>query len=103
MSKVSPYWFIREDDKLVPCSKEEFDKAITEGKSVKYGGYADKKSERLADNLETSRMEFLKKPDLPPKFRAAITNPRNVIEVQVIMIMDPHFWVREAKRPKYKT
>lgn len=102
MSKICPYWFIRDDDKLVQCSKEDFDKAITEGKSVKYGCYADKKNERIADILEASRMELLRSPGLSPKFRAAITNPKNVVEVQVIMLMDPQFWVREAKRPKYK-
>jgi hypothetical protein len=101
MSKTSPYWFIRDGDKLVQCSKEVFDKAIVEGKSVKYHGYANKKSERIADELEASRTEFLRNPDLPPKFRAAITNPKNVIEVQVIMLMDPQFWIRESKRPKY--
>jgi len=46
-------------------------------------------------------MAFLANPDLPPKFRAAITNPRNVVEVQVILVDDPEFWVRESKRPKY--
>lgn len=102
MSKTSPYWFIRDGDKLLQCSKEDFDKAITEGKSVKYGCYTDKKSERIADNLEASRMEFLGNPDLPPKFRAAITNPKNVIDVQVITLMEPQFWVRESKRPKYR-
>ena len=102
MPTTSPYWFIRDGDKLLQCSKEDFDKAIIEGKSVKYGCYAGKKSERIADDLEASRMEFLGKPDLPPKFRAAITTPKNVIEVQVIMLMDPQFWVREFKRPKYR-
>jgi hypothetical protein len=102
MSKTCPYWFIRDGDKLLQCSKEDFDKAITEGKSVKYGCYADKKSERIADNLEASRMEFVRNPDLSPKFRAAITNPKNVTDVQVVTIMDPQFWVREAKRPKYR-
>lgn len=101
MSKTSPYWFIRDGDKLVQCSKEDFDKAITEGKSVKYGCYANKKSESLADYLEASRMEFLRTPDLPPKFRAVITDPQKVVEVQVIMLMDPQFWLRESKRPKY--
>ena len=105
MTKTSPIfhcWFIRDGDKLVRCSKEGFDKAIVEGKSVKYRGYANKKSERIADELEESRMAFLSNPDLPPKFRAAITNPRNVVEVQVILVDDPQFWQRESKRPKYK-
>jgi hypothetical protein len=101
MSKSCSYWFIRDGDKLLQCSKVDFDRAIVEGKSVKYGGYANKKSEQIADNLESSRIEFLKKPNLSPKFREAITNPKNVVEVQVIQLMDPQFWVRESKRPKY--
>ena len=104
MTKTSPIfhcWFIRDGDKLVQCSKEGFDKAIVEGKSVKYHGYANKKSERIAEELEESRMAFLRNPDLPPKFRAAITNPRNVVEVQIISVDDPQFWQRESKRPKY--
>lgn len=102
MSKTSPYWFIRDGDKLIQCTKEAFDKAIVEGKSVKYHGYANKKCERIADELEESRMAFLADPALSPKFRAAITSPRNVCEVQVIMGDDPQFWVRESKRPKYQ-
>ena len=80
MPKTSQYWFIRDGAKLIQCSKEDFDKVIVEGKSVKYRGYANKKSERIAEELEESRMAFLKNPDLPPKFRAAITNPINVVE-----------------------
>ena len=102
MSKASPFWFIRDGEKLIQCSKCDFDRAIVEGKSIKYRGYANKKCERIADELEESRMAFLSKPDLPPKFRSAITNPRNVVEVQVILVDDPQFWVRESKRPKYK-
>jgi hypothetical protein len=102
MSKASAYWFIRDGLKLRQCSKEGFDNAIAEGESVKYGGYANRKSERIADNLEMSRIEFLGKPDLPPKFRAALTDPVNVIDIQVITVMDPDFWVRESKLPKYK-
>lgn len=102
MSKTSPYWFIRDGAKLIQCNKEVFDRAIVEGKSVKYRGYANKKAERIAEELEESRMAFLADPALPPKFRAAITNPRNVCEVQVIIVDDPQFWVREAKRPKYQ-
>ena len=102
MPKTSPYWFIREGAKLIQCNKEDFDKAIVEGKSVKYRGYANKKTERIADQLEDARMTFLNTPDLSPKFRAAITNPRNVVEIQVIMVDDPQFWLRESKRPKYK-
>ena len=101
-SPTSPHWFIRDGAKLIQCCKEDFDKAIVEGKSVKYRGYANKKSERVADDLEESRMAFLGKPDLSPKFRSAITNPRNVVEVQIIMVDDPRFWLRESKRPKYQ-
>jgi hypothetical protein len=101
-SPTSPHWFIRDDTKLIQCCKEDFDKAIVEGKSVKYRGYANKKSERIADELEESRMDFLSKPDLSAKFREAITNPRNVVEVQIIMVDDPQFWLRESKRPKYQ-
>jgi hypothetical protein len=102
MSKTSPFWFIRDGTKLIQCRKEDFDKAIVEGKSVKYRGYANKKSERAADELEESRMAFLSNPDLPTKFREAITNPRNVVEAQVILVDDPQFWLRESKRPKYQ-
>ena len=102
MSKCSPFWFIRDGEKLIQCSKDDFDKAIVEGKSVKYGGYADKKSERSADLLEASRMDLLSKPNLPPKFRLALTTPRNVLEVQVINIMDSQFWFKEGKHPRYK-
>lgn len=102
MPKISPYWFIRDGAKLIQCTKEAFDKAITEGKSVKYHGYANKKSERIAEKLEESRKAFLDDTDLSPKFRAAITNPINVVEVQVIQVDDPHFWIKESKRPKYQ-
>ena len=102
MSKTSAFWFIRDGAKLIQCSKDDFDKAIIEGKSVKYRGYANKKSERIAEQLEESRMRFLCSPDLPPKFRAVITNPRNVVEVQVILVDDPLFWQKESKRPKYQ-
>jgi hypothetical protein len=101
-SPTSPHWFIRDGTKLLQCSKEDFDKAIVEGKSVKYRSYANKKSERIADDLEESRMAFLRNPNLSPKFRAAITNPRNVVEIQVIMVDDSQFWLRESKRPKYR-
>ena len=103
MTKLSPFWFIRDGEKLIRCSKCDFDKAIVEGKSIKYHGYANKKCERIAEELEASRMEFLSKPDLPPKFRAVITNPQNVVEIQVIAVDDPQFWLREAKQPKYKS
>jgi hypothetical protein len=101
-SPTSPYWFIRDGTKLIQCSKEDFDKAIVEGKSVKYRSYANKRIERIADDLEESRMAFLRNPDLSPKFRAAITNPRNVVEIQIIMADDSQFWLRESKRPKYR-
>lgn len=102
MPKTSSYWFIRDSDKLIQCCKDDFDKPIVEGKSVKYRSYANKKSERIADELEESRMAFLSDPELSPKFRAAIKNPRNVVEVQVILVDDPQFWLRESKRPKYQ-
>ena len=101
MSKTAPFWFIRDGEKLIQCSKDSFDKAVIEGKSVKYHGYANKKAERIADELETSRMTFLADPNLSPKFRVVITNPRNVVEVQVVLVDDPQFWIRESKRPKY--
>lgn len=102
MPKTSPFWFIRDGAKLIQCTKEDFDKAIIEGKSVKYRGYPNKKTERIADQLEEARMKFLNSPGLQPKFRATITNPRNVVEVQVILVDDPQFWLRESKRPKYQ-
>ena len=102
MSKACAFWFIRDGEKLSQCSKEDFDKAITEGKSVKYGCYADKKSERVADELEASRMKLLSNPDVPLKFHALLTNPKIVIDVQVVNLMDTSFWVRELKNPKYK-
>ena len=102
MSKACAFWFIRDGEKLLQCSKEDFDKAITEGKSVKYGYYADKKNERVADELEASRMKLLSNPDVPLKFRALLTNPKIVIDVQVVNLMDTSFWVRELKNPKYK-
>jgi hypothetical protein len=102
MSKTSPFWFIRDGEKLIQCSKDDFDRAIVEGKSIKYRGYANKKCERIADELEESRMALLSKSDLPPKFRAALTSPRNVVEVQIILVDDPQFWLRESKRPKYQ-
>lgn len=102
MPKTLPYWFIREGDKLIQCCKDDFDKAIRDGKSVKYRGYANKKCEYIAEKLEESRMALLAKLDLPPKFRAVITNPRNVVEVQVILVDDPQFWIRESKLPKYQ-
>jgi len=102
MAKTSAFWFIRDGSKLIQCNNEAFDKAIVEGKSVKYHGYANKKAERISEELESSRMAFLADPTISPKFRAVITNPRNVCEVQVIQVDDPLFWVKESKRPKYQ-
>jgi hypothetical protein len=102
MPKISPFWFIRDGEKLIQCNKAAFDKAITEGKSVKYHGYANKKCERIAEKLESSRMNFLADPECPTKFRAVLTNPANVCEVQVIQVDDPDFWVKESKRVKYQ-
>jgi len=105
MAKISgsiACWFIRDGAKLVQCNKEGFDRAIVEGKSVKYRGYANKKSERIAEQLEESRMAFLSNPETPTKFRAALKNPRNVVDVQIIWVDDPQFWVKESKRPKYE-
>ena len=102
MPQTLPFWFIRDGEKLIQCTKDDFDKAVLEGKSVKYRGYQNKKCERIAEQLEEARMAFLSKPDLPPKFREVITNPRNVVEVQVILVDDPDFWQREFERPKYK-
>jgi hypothetical protein len=103
MPEILPYWFIRDGAKLIQVSKDNFDKAIREGKSVKYGGgYQTKKCERIAEKLEASRMALLEKPDLPTKFREVLTNPKNVVEVQVIAVDDPQFWEKEAKRPKYQ-
>jgi len=102
MPKTSGFWFIRDGPKLIQCNKDAFDKAIIDGKSVKYSGYANKKSERIAEQLEESRMAFLTDPSLPSKFRDALTNPRNVCEIQIIEVNDPEFWVKESKRPKYR-
>jgi hypothetical protein len=105
MKKPAPIaycWFIRDGEKLIQCTKAGFDKAIVEGKSVKYRGYANKKADHIAEQLEASRMAFLADPALSPKFRAAITNPENVCEVQIIQVDDPLFWIRESKRPKYQ-
>jgi hypothetical protein len=105
MNKTSPtahFWFIRDGEKLIQCSKEAFDKAIVEGKSVKYHGYANKKSERIAEQLETSRMALLADPALPTKLRGVLTNPRHVVEIQIITVDDPQFWIKESKRPKYQ-
>ena len=98
---IKAFWFIRESNRLIPVGKEEFDRAIAEGKSIKYKGYQNKRAEYIAERLEASRMAFLAKPDLPPKFRVALLDPRLVIEAEVITVDDPLFWEKEAKRPKY--
>ena len=102
MPKTSGFWFIRSEEKLIQCTKDVFDRAIVEGKSVKYGGYANKKAERIAEELEKSRIALLADPNVSSKFRAVITNPKNVCEIQVIQVNDPVFWVRESKHPKYQ-
>ncbi len=43
---TGPFWFIREGDKTIQCSKAAFDKAISEGKSIRYNGYPDKRTEK---------------------------------------------------------
>ena len=99
---TGPFWFIREGNKLIQRSKDAFDKAIAEGKSVKHNGYPNRKTEKTAEALEASRMLLLSKPDLPPKFRAVLTNPANVVQIQVIDVDDPEFWIKESKNPKYQ-
>ncbi len=102
MSKASAFWFIRDGDKLIQCSKDEFDRAILAGKSVKYRLYANKRCEKIAEVLEKSRMDFLGRVDLPSSFRLVLTDPVKVVEVQVIDAFDPDFWVKESKKPKYQ-
>lgn len=99
---TGPFWFIRQGDKLVQCTKDAFDKAIIEGRSIKYGGYADKRTEKIGEALEASRMLLLSKPDLPTKFRAVLTTPCNVVDVEIIDVDDPEFWIKESKNPKYQ-
>jgi hypothetical protein len=97
-----PFWFIREDKKLIQSTKEAFDKAIIEGKSIKYNGYPNKRIEKIAEALEASRMLLLSKPDLSPKFRAVLTNPSNIVQVEIIDVDDPAFWIKESRNPKYQ-
>jgi hypothetical protein len=99
---TGPFWFIREGDKLIQGNKEAFDKAINEGKSVKYNGYPNKRTEKIAEALEASRMLLLSKPELPTKYRAVLTNPANVVQVEVIEVDDPEFWIKESRNPKYQ-
>ena len=99
---ITAFWFIQENNKLIQCSKAEFDKAISEGKSVSYRGYPDRKTERIAEQLESSRMALLAQPDLPAKLRIALTDPRKVIEAQIILVDDPSYWEKESKHPRYQ-
>lgn len=101
-SPTGPFWFIRDGNKLIQCTKDAFDKAVVEGKSVKYKGYANKSAEKIADQLEISRMAFLAEPELPTKFRAVLTNPSNVVQIQIIDVDDPEFWIKESRNPKYQ-
>jgi hypothetical protein len=103
MSKNLPYWFIREGEKLIQCSKADFDRAIREGKSVKYRTYASKRIEHIAEVLEASRMALLDDPQTSVKFRQILTDPIKVIQVQIIDVDNPEFWKQEAKLPKYQT
>jgi hypothetical protein len=98
---TGPFWFIREGDKFIQCSKAAFDKAITEGKSIRYNGYPDKRTEKNAESLEASRMLLLSNPNLPSRLRKIMTDPANVIQVEVIEVEDPEFWIKESKDPRY--
>jgi hypothetical protein len=100
---TGPFWFIRDGNKFIQCTKEAFDQAIKEGKSVRYNGYSNKRVEKIAEALEASRMMLLSKPDLPPRLRAVLTNPANVVQIQIIDVDDPEFWIKESKNPKYQT
>jgi hypothetical protein len=99
---TGPFWFIRDGDKLIQCSKAAFDKAITEGKSVKYNGYTNKHTEKIAEALEASRMLLLSKPELPTRLRHILTNPINVTQVEIIEVDDPEFWIKESRDPRYQ-
>ena len=100
-SRVSAFWFYREGDKLIQCSKDVFDYAIRQGRSIWYGGYVNRKMEKVAEKLERSRMNFLSREDLPFKFRQIITDPAFVIEVEIIRVDDPLFWEKEYQKLKY--
>jgi hypothetical protein len=99
---TGPFWFIRDGEKLIQCSKEAFDQAIKDGKSIRYNGYPNRKAEKIAEKLEETRMALLAQPDLPCKLRAALTNPVSVVQIQVIDVDDPDFWLKESKLPKYQ-
>ncbi len=101
-SPISTFWFIREGNRLLQVSKSDFDKAITDGKSIKYNGYPNKKTEKIAEQLETTRMGMLSQPELPTKLRVALKNPQLVIQVEIIEANDPLFWEKESKLPKYQ-
>jgi hypothetical protein len=100
--KTHAFWFIRDGEKLRQCSKNDFDQAIRDGKSVKYGGYPDRRTEKFAERLEASRVQFLAKPDLNPKFRQALTSPEKVVEAQIVRLDEPDYWLKESKLAKYK-
>ena len=99
---TGPFWFIREGNKFIQCTKTAFDKAIIDGKSVKYNGYPDKGTEKIAEALEASRMILLSNTDLPTRFRAVLTNPANVVQVEIIDVDDPEFWIKESKNLRYQ-
>jgi hypothetical protein len=99
---TGPFWLIREGDKSIRCSKAEFDQAIKDGKSIRYNGYPDKRTEKIAEALEASRMLLLSSPKLPDRLRKIMTNPANVVQVEIINVDEPEFWVKESKDPKYK-
>ena len=103
MSKNLPYWFIREGDKLIQCSKADFDSAIREGKSIKYRTYANKRMEDIAEVLEASRMALLDNPQTSTKLRQVLTDPIKVVQVQIIDVDNPEFWNQESRLPKYQT
>jgi hypothetical protein len=98
---TGPFWFIREGDKLIQCSKPEFDKAITEGKSIHYNGYPNRQTEKIAEALEASRILLLSNPKLPTRLRKIMTDPANVVQIEIIDADDPQFWIKESKNPKY--
>jgi hypothetical protein len=86
---------------VAPARQASFDKAITEGKSIRYNGYPDKRTEKNAESLEASRMLLLSNPNLPSRLRKIMTDPANVIQVEVIEVEDPEFWIKESKDPRY--
>jgi hypothetical protein len=47
-------------------------------------------------------MLLLSNPKLPTRLRKIMTNPANVVQVEVIYVDDPEFWVKESKNPKYQ-